>query len=234
MTIRTIFQPVEEEQQQVTNISSLSCAYHITNAFSDDDLQLLQQLRQRLPLDVSRPTCPRRFVTEKQQQQDGTTTTTIEDGWIGQLIDRTIAISWKLPFQSLPWFRFLEYTKTGSHMDRHTDGSNVHPVSGERSIATMLIYLSTCYDGGGATTLYVKKKQKKNKQKNNKGVNDRTAPVVSETAPPPQVVEHVIPAYNTALIFPHTWPHSGDPVLDDHKICLRVDLTRRSKEANTQ
>ena len=49
------------------------------------------------------------------------------------------------------------------NMDRHTDhGSNVHQEW--RSVAAMLVYLSTCRDGGGTTTLYYNKHTIKSKQ----------------------------------------------------------------------
>jgi len=290
----------------------LDCAFHITDAFSEADLVRLEALRQSLPLDRSRPTCPRRFVTEKdytneccdnhhniQQHQ----TQQWQDGWIGALVDRAVA-SWNLfgdsadisdnnrappasaQLQSLPWYRFLEYscsstttsTATSSSssagdgdddgaqepplvhhsMDRHTDGSNVHPATGARSVATMLLYLSTCR-AGGETTLYyptttaAKKKKKRNSSKKNpKSTNvskfssstevneeDPTSSNIESDDrgdehddPAGAILERIRPVYNTVLIFPHFWPHSGDPVLGGDeadsasppKIALRVDL----------
>jgi hypothetical protein len=146
--IRRIYQPVTITSTNKNN--SLSCAYHISNAFEEADLDKLNALRLKIPHDLSRPTCPRRFLTEKQDASHQFQ----QDGWVGRLIDETVA-SWKLDdsFCCLPWYRFLEYN-SGGHMDKHTDGSNVHPETNARSVATMLIYLSTCRSGG-ATTLYL-------------------------------------------------------------------------------
>ena len=206
----------------------LSRAYHITHAFVKEDLERLNRLRHSIPLDLSRPTCPRRFLTEKPllRSYDGDNnsadednlpprpTVHREDGWVGALIDRTVA-SWGLPLPhnqrlvSLPWYRYLEYTEPGGHMDRHTDGSNVHPNTGARSVATMLIYLSTCREGG-ETTLYHRQGKKIQIKQRHSDNSD--------------IVERIRPVYNTALIFPHAWPHSGDPIVEDAKIALRVDL----------
>jgi 2OG-Fe(II) oxygenase superfamily len=212
-----------------SNISSrLVCAYHIEQALSEQDLLLLDELRHRIPLDLSRPTCPRRFVSEKhlfviQDENDIEDTTTKpthkEDGWIGRLIDDNLA-RWNVLghtrgqyFQSLPWFRFLEYSE-GGQMAIHTDGSNYHPRTGERSVATMMIYLSTC-DDGGETTLYHKVVDTSIKGSDKHNTNFVTVPL-----------EHIAPTRNTVLIFPHSWQHSGDPVrsASQPKIALRVDL----------
>lgn len=201
--VRTIFRSDAERLAEEERLSSvgvyphrgvLPCAFHVVNAFDVADLEKLDALRRRIPLDKSRPTCPRRFLTEK---KDAHGNQHQEDGWVGEMIDRTVA-SWALPypFASLPWYRYLEYTEPGGHMDKHTDGSNLHPDTGARSVATMLLYFTTC-TAGGETTLYRKDGS---------------------------IVESVRPAANTVLIFPHPWQHSGDPVLEDPKICLRVDL----------
>ena len=221
--IRRIIQCLDEGNRQGDSASkkksdnrpSLTCAYHIEDAFSLDDLEKLNELRHRIPLDVSRPTCPRRFLTEKPIHIDDENSRKQhrEDGWVGALIDKTID-SWKLQqhsFQSLPWYRFLEYTEPGGHMDKHSDGSNLHPNTGAKSVATMLIYLSTC-QSGGETTLYCRKKTKG-------ATEDR-------------VLERIRPLYNSVLIFPHAWQHSGDAVQTDPKIVLRVDLALRPTPAH--
>lgn len=70
---------------------TLDCAFHITHALRAADLARLEVLRRSLPLDRSRPTCPRRFVTEKEiVGAEGPTATSMRraDGWIGALMDR--------------------------------------------------------------------------------------------------------------------------------------------------
>lgn len=251
--VRRIYRSVEEQRHDETDkhvvvsssssssssSSALHCAFHIQDALSDNDLLQLDELRLRIPLDLSRPTCPRRFLSEKHLYLDdedtditdnvGNGTDTAkpmhrEDGWVGRLVDATLD-RWDLLgyrdkiFQSLPWFRFLEYSE-GGNMAIHTDGTNVHPATGARSVATMMIYLSTC-DEGGETTLYHKKVkedctsiiQGKTKQ----GSNKHTTTVPLESIPPIR---------NTVLIFPHSWQHSGDQVQNaaKPKIALRIDL----------
>jgi hypothetical protein len=233
--VRRIYRSVEEQRQDdmetVTNgghvVSPslpLHCAFHIEDALSDSDLLQLDELRHRIPLDLSRPTCPRRFLSEKHLYLVGDTDAATakpmhkEDGWVGRLVDANLA-RWDLlghrgkNFQSLPWFRFLEYSE-GGHMAIHTDGTNLHPGTGARSVATMMIYLSTC-DEGGETTLYHKVEDPTITKGNKQGSKHTTVPL-----------EHVAPIRNTVLIFPHSWQHSGDRVQNaaQPKIALRVDL----------
>jgi hypothetical protein len=214
--IRTIYRSTEEQSIQDDEPKGvLPCAYHITDAFCASDLAKLETLRQKIPLDVSRPTCPRRFLTEK-KDTNGQHEQHQEDGWVGALIDSAVA-SWKLPLHSLPWYRYLEYTEPGGHMDKHTDGSNLHPTTGARSVATMLLYLSTCSEGG-ETTLYRKVKKGKQQQQQQQQQQNNG------------IVESIRPVYNTVLIFPHGWQHSGDPVIIDPKIALRVDLAWKDRQ----
>jgi hypothetical protein len=214
----------------------LPCAFHITNAFSPHALEKLDALRLRIPLDVSRPTCPRRFLTEKRQEDcciDDTENNNRqhqEDGWVGALIDSTL-LTWNLThthsnhsLRSLPWFRFLEYSQ-GGYMDKHTDGSNLHPDTGERSVATMMLYLSTC-TVGGETTLYHKKKSRPScSKKMRKQQKEETKESI--------VMERIQPIRNTVLIFPHSWQHSGGSVFEDPKIALRVDLAWAETQTET-
>mmetsp|Transcript_44581 Transcript_44581/g.93563 ORF Transcript_44581/g.93563 Transcript_44581/m.93563 type:complete len:249 (+) Transcript_44581:212-958(+) len=231
--IRKIYQKLDHSQSdncsKHRNQQQEECAFHITNAFRESDLQKLDNLRQKIPLDVSRPTCPRRFLTEKHlldEEGDGNDDDDdrrqhMEDGWVGALIDDTIQGDWDLPFRCLPWYRYLEYTEPGGHMAKHSDGSNVHPKTGARSVATMMIYLSTCRTGG-ETTLYRKKERGKKKTKH-RGLLAQTAQT-DDADSNANILESIRPTYNTVLIFPHSWQHSGDPVIEDPKIALRVDL----------
>ena len=114
---------------------------------------------------------------------------------------------------SMPWYRFLEYGKDGS-MDVHTDGSNTHPLLGVRSVATCLVYLSTCRDGGGATALYRKVRKGKGRRKEL------------------ELIESVTPRRNSVLIFPHECQHEGLAVREDPKIVLRAELYFQSPNQN--
>eukprot|EP00547_Thalassionema_nitzschioides_P006119 CAMPEP_0194214266 /NCGR_PEP_ID=MMETSP0156-20130528/15456_1 /TAXON_ID=33649 /ORGANISM="Thalassionema nitzschioides, Strain L26-B" /LENGTH=233 /DNA_ID=CAMNT_0038942495 /DNA_START=61 /DNA_END=762 /DNA_ORIENTATION=+ len=199
--------------------ATLSVALHITKgAFLQHDLDKLESLRNKLPLDLSRPTCPRRFVTEKMNAEQ--LHQHQEDGWIGTLLNKTIQERWNLPFQCLPWYRFLEYKTAGGCMTKHSDGTNTH--ENVRSVATMLLYLSTC-GSGGETTLY--KRKNKEKRKKNRDIHCKHADGYNEETD--DILESIRPMYNTVLIFPHGWQHSGDTVTANNpKIVLRVDLAR--------
>ena len=123
-------------------------------------------------------------------------------------------------------------------MIQHQDGFSVHPIHGTTSVATMLIYLSTCHEGG-ETAIYqtpkkrikTRKKKKKRLTKQQRKDGKTSATQVEEqhetkvAKEVPQLVEAVPAILNTALIFPHPWLHAGLPVVAKHpKICLRVDL----------
>ena len=119
-------------------------------------------------------------------------------------------------------------------MAKHSDGSNEHPNRpGVRSVATMLIYLSTCADGGGATVLHrrpVKRKKNKNKRRDEGGEQVKVGESkknhvghhVNDGAS--GVIEAVTPTRNTVLIFPHAWPHEGREVRQHAKVALRAEL----------
>lgn len=203
--------------------SSLAVALHITkDAFTFNDLAKLESLRSKVPLDLSRPTCPRRFITEKETKNDAEQQYQ-EDGWIRILLNKTIQERWNLPFQCLPWYRFLEYTSEGGCMAKHSDGTNTY--KGMQSVATMLLYLSTC-DSGGETTLYKKKKKKTKREKKNRNLQ-LPCNGLNHDDGSGNILESIRPVYNTVLIFPHGWQHSGDNVEAKHpKIVLRVDLAR--------
>lgn len=100
----------------------------------------------------------------------------------------------------LPWYRFLEYQTGSDGMAPHTDGGNPHPSTAVRSTATMLLYLSDCYDGGNTSLL---RSIKKNQQ--------------TELC-------SVSPRLGQLLIFPHKCPHVGMPVGKHVKIALRAEV----------
>eukprot|EP00947_MAST-08B_sp_MAST-8B-sp1_P003986 g3986.t1 len=99
----------------------------------------------------------------------------------------------------LPWFRFIEYADRGK-LDPHTDGSNGHPVTHQKSTATFLLYLSTC-EAGGETELLE---------------------TVSAGA---RVLASVRPRRGTLFVFPQKSPHAGRVVYEEEpKVALRGEL----------
>jgi hypothetical protein len=219
--VRKIWRSAEEQRlYEASDSASLAaqpmlCAYHVENAFPAVVLAKFEELRQRMPLDLTRPTCPRRFLSEwDEEDSESAIRQHHEDGWVGRHIDEGLR-QWQLgEYASQPWFRFLEYSEGGA-MAVHTDGSCCHPVTGDRSEATMLVYLSTC-DTGGETALFKKLDKKEKREQKKLGLGDQ----------PPPLIEAVRPAWNTALIFPHNWQHEGCPVLAQPKIALRCQVGR--------
>mmetsp|Transcript_12805 Transcript_12805/g.25286 ORF Transcript_12805/g.25286 Transcript_12805/m.25286 type:complete len:300 (-) Transcript_12805:87-986(-) len=151
------------------------------------------------------------------------------DRWMEQLGEGEgrPPVGWRL--ESSPFYRILEYTEGGG-MAKHSDGNNVHPATPDlRTQATMLVYLSTCEDGGGATSLFRKKKTKKQevaaaRKKNAKDSNNRETVGTQQSDGDPDLIESVVPVRNTVLIFPHVWPHTGCEVKASKKIALRAEL----------
>jgi hypothetical protein len=194
--------------------TGLRTAYIVEEALPGGFLEQLDVLRKKLPLDLSRPTCPRRFLSEWEGNPDDPRERHKENGWVSHGID-TAMKGWGLEeeVRVMPWFRFLEYSPFHQGMSKHTDGSNVHPITGQYSVATMLIYLSTCPENTSGTTLFVKGR-KLTKREKRKGL-----PAFEDT-----VLESFPCKRNTALIFPHSWLHRGDPVGPVSKIALRCEL----------
>ena len=207
----------------------LHTAYHITDCLPQEFLERLDKLRPTIPVDLSRPTCPRRFLSEW-EGNPGDPQRHREDGWVSAGINKAIQ-SWFrfLPekLETMPWFRFLEYPEKHPGMPKHTDGSNKHPYTSDQSVATMLIYLSDSSgskgvegvegkqveqeDVGGGTTLYVKHQVSKKERR--QGVVRRDL-----------VLESIPCVRNSAIIFPHQWLHAGDAVGMHPKIALRCEL----------
>ena len=225
-TVRKIYRCLEERRRDeaigrtsgTSACEPMLCAYHVTNCFPESHLRELDALRERMPVDTTRPTCPRRFLSEHSLGDTEGPPQHFEDGWVGQRIDEGLR-HWGLgDMQCLPWFRFLEYSEGGG-MAKHSDGDNEHPVTGKRSEATMLIYLSTCDKGGGETALFRKLSKREKYEAKKRGVAPET------------LVERVGIAWNTALIFPHAWQHEGCPVLSQPKIAMRCQVGRMEADA---
>ena len=210
----------------------LHAAYHITNALDVLFLARLSALRTKIPLDLSRPTCPRRFLSEW-EGNPGDPERHRENGWVSEGINQAVA-SWGLEMSCMPWFRFLEYQPHHPGMPQHVDGRNIHPHTGQKSVATMLIYMSDCEanvseietgsgsdsgsssssGSGSGTTLFIAQKKSLTKKEKRAGMKK----------PPASILASFPCKRNTALIFPHQWLHAGDPVGNNPKIALRCEL----------
>ena len=208
-------------------VDPLTCAYIVDNAFLDNTMEALNQLRLRLPLDLKRPTCARRFFKEWAGHPTEMERHT-ENGWVGTALEEIFA-SLHLPFRVMPWFRFLEYT-SGGLMAKHTDGSNTHVVDGKevRSTHTMLLYLQNCTDGGETAVWTKREKKKTGKLQPSSVAGNRrmkfSRGVLGHTDSNAGVLERVKCIKNRLLVFPHSCPHEGCLVRLQQKICLRAEL----------
>mgnify|MGYP001173569339 CR=1 FL=1 len=222
ITVTSIQMPVTATVSTKIKSEQLQTAYHITNALPEEFLACIDALRLQIPLDLSRPTCPRRFLSEW-EGNPGDPERHKENGWVSEGINNAIS-TWKLQLKCMPWFRFLEYEPKHIGMPQHRDGSNVHPHTGQRSVATMLIYLSDCVVGvgdetGSGTTLYIPTKPLTKKEKRQGRLKSKASVLASFPC-----------KRNTALLFPHQWLHAGDPVGNNSKIALRCELFFKAKK----
>ena len=189
----------------------------IDDAFPSSFIDELNKLRERLQLDLKRPTCPRRFFKECRGNSNLQMAT--EDGWVGCTLT-TFFQQYSMPFHVFPFFRFLEY-KPGGSMAKHTDGTNAHTIGDQviKSTHTMLLYLNDC-DGGGETCIW-KLKDKKDKKKRKNGRKQAEGGGGDDD----DIIERVSCKQNRILIFPHQTPHEGCLVEEGaQKICLRAEL----------
>jgi len=102
-------------------------------------------------------------------------------------------------------FRFLRYSR-GDYFRPHRDGSFVrepsHPHAGDRSYATLMLYLDTPTDGGETNFL-----------------NQRDDGTVGVTA--------VMPSAGLGLVFEHDLLHEGATLKDGVKHAIRTDIMFR-------
>ena len=98
--------------------------------------------------------------------------------------------------------RFLEYTREGIGLDAHTDGTKICDDTECVSTHTMLLYLADCAVGGETLLL---KQCAELEQKGN-------------------VIHATKPRRGRILLFPHSTPHAGAPVVNVPKICLRAEV----------
>jgi hypothetical protein len=111
----------------------------------------------------------------------------------------------------LRYQRFLEYTKSGSGLDPHTDGTKVccdHPDM-YTSTHTLLLYLTDCERGGETVLLSDCGSSLQQKKKYS-------------------MLYACAPRRGRLLLFPHATPHAGMPVVDLPKICLRAEVCLRT------
>ena len=95
--VRAILNPARAAPTAATDLDT---AFIVTDAFPDGFLRDLEALRARIPLDASRPTCPRRFLQEwlppgvasEKVIAGSSKPRHYEDGWATAGIDRGLAV----------------------------------------------------------------------------------------------------------------------------------------------
>eukprot|EP00977_Amphora_coffeiformis_P016815 scaffold5323_cov173-Amphora_coffeaeformis.AAC.1 len=107
--------------------------------------------------------------------------------------------------------RFLEYTRVGSQLATHTDGTKICDETGRQSTHTLLLYLTDC-PTGGETRLMLSSSRKDEE----KGCR------INHLEEEPYYDVH--PKRGRILLFPHATPHAGAPVVATPKICLRAEV----------
>jgi hypothetical protein len=97
----------------------------------------------------------------------------------------------------LPMMKYLSYTTSGIKLEPHIDLSKQDPLTTISSTHTLIIYLTTCHEGGETILL------------------DRL------TEPTVQI--KIQPIRGRMLIFPHHCPHEGGTVVQVPKLLLRCE-----------
>eukprot|EP01052_Picozoa_sp_SAG31_P019059 SAG31_NODE_1375_length_8594_cov_2.810477_9_plen_569_part_00 len=106
----------------------------------------------------------------------------------------------------LPRMRFLYYMEAGGQMQPHVDLPKKLRDQSQSSTHTFMLHLVDCAEGG--ETIFLKQLTTKNKSKNG-GDN---------------VLAAVAPLSGRLIVFPHSCPHAGLPVVSAPKLFLRGEL----------
>ena len=97
--------------------------------------------------------------------------------------------------------RFLKYSR-GQRFRQHSDGCYINTDGSQRSLMTLMLYMSNI-EWGGETLLYT--------------VEDSEVPHLSVACKPGQV-----------LLFDHDWYQESAPVAEGLKYCMRTDVMYES------
>jgi hypothetical protein len=221
------------EVQYIDNAQGRS--YVIDSAIDEATLNWMDEFRRSLPLDSKRPTVDRRFfadgshintiphVSSSLWMSPDRPMAHILEVAIQQSIGRGRAAAGEEEtgrqhhFQEDPKFchvfryqRFLEYTKKGSKLDPHTDGTKICDDTQLTSTHTLLLYLTDCQKGG--ETLLMTECTKELPDSSEQTKADGTVLYATQ------------PRRGRILLFPHATPHAGATVVDVPKICLRAEV----------
>ncbi len=191
-------------------------AYVIDSVLDEMTLAWIDEFRLSLPLDSKRPTVDRRFFADgsilpiddsryslPSPSDPGRPMAHLLETVIQQSINES-------PKESkgchvFRYQRFLEYTREGSKLDPHTDGTKICDDTKLTSTHTLLLYLTTCEYGG--ETLLITECTKEIPNNSEDGILYATQP-----------------RRGRILLFPHATPHAGASVTSVPKICLRAEV----------
>ena len=178
----------------------------IDAALEEESLTQIDDFRSSLSLDSKRPTVDRRFFADGPRAAVVTTTRDLQRP-IASLIELALEdslekIIGRVDVHVFRYQRFLEYSKAGSSLSPHTDGTKVCDDTQKRSTHTLLLYLNDCVEGGETLLL-------------------------SHCGPGARVLHATQPIRGRILVFPHDTPHAGATVVSLPKICLRAEVAIR-------
>ena len=211
-------------------------AYVIDSALDENTLRWIDEFRLSLPLDSKRPTVDRRFFADGPPGPSYPTDTSPPlhahrpmSHILETAIRRTLAETCQdgdessdsnqpqLDCHVFRYQRFLEYTRLGSKLDPHTDGTKICDDTKRTSTHTLLLYLTDC-EVGGETILMSECSKEIPIPPNDNGNNNNKYTNV------PLVLYPTQPRRGRILLFPHLTPHAGAGVVSPPKICLRAEV----------
>jgi hypothetical protein len=134
--------------------------------------------------------------------------------------------------------RFLEYTKSGSELPPHSDGTKICDDTGRISTHTLLLYMMDCEEGGHTLLLETaslgqklfRKKISSDSEDDYKKVSSKDNEMNRHQTDGRQqnyncIVHAIQPRRGRILLFPHATPHAGAPVVSTPKVCLRAEVS---------
>jgi hypothetical protein len=195
-------------------------------------LQWINTFRLSLPLDSKRPTVDRRFFFDERKNLGNAASpmkallsslkiVTDMEAPIASVLESILIQNLtkndgadnnhaKMSCRVFRFQRFLEYTKPGSFLAPHSDGTKKCDDTGLLSTHTLLLYLTDCEQGGETLLLH--------------SSSSAAAQAQDNTEIDHNLIHATQPKRGRILLFPHATPHAGAVVVSVPKICLRAEV----------
>jgi hypothetical protein len=203
-------------------------------------LNHIEDIRASLPLDSKRPTVDRRFFADHSERRtivgviedkvkDAIMTTSCQGNYYGKKQTDSVLL-----VHCNNYLRILEYSKPGSGLAPHTDGTKVCERVGHKSTHTLLLFLSDCPKGGETVLLDGKVGWSAHQQvvvppervlHPNSSEQQLLLLDMTDGDDASNVSVGVSPQIGRILFFPHEWPHAGAVCESVPKVMLRAELT---------